>query len=155
MGRGAMNRLRRGLVALLIAACMLLPDIVMPASASAATIAVTVDVSQQRMYVAVGGRPTYTWAVSTGRAGYRTPAGAFRPFRLERDWHSTLYEDAPMPYAIFFTRDGDAVHGTYETRNLGRAVSHGCVRLAPGNARTLFGLVSRYGVGNTLITVRP
>jgi len=149
-----MNWLWRGLLVPLVAACVLLPDIVMPAAASAAKIAVTVDVSQQRMYVAVGGRPTYTWTVSTGRAGYRTPTGSFKPFRLERDWHSTVYENAPMPYSIFFTRGGDAIHGTTETRHLGRAVSHGCVRLTPGNARTLFSLVSRYGLGNTLITVR-
>ncbi len=151
----AVNWLRRGLLVPLVAACMMLPEMMMPAAASAAKIAVTVDVSQQRMYVAIGGRPTYKWAVSTGRAGYRTPTGSYRPFRLERDWHSTVYENAPMPYSIFFTSGGDAIHGTYETRYLGRPVSHGCVRLTPGNARTLFSLVRRYGLGNTLITVRP
>jgi len=152
--QNAMKRRWRGLLVPLVALCMMVPQAMTPATA-AAKIAVTVDVSQQRMYVAVGGRPTYQWTVSTGRPGYRTPTGSFRPFRLERDWHSTVYENAPMPYSIFFTSGGDAIHGTYETRYLGRPVSHGCVRLTPGNARTLFSLVSRYGLSNTLVTVRP
>jgi lipoprotein-anchoring transpeptidase ErfK/SrfK len=148
-----MDRLWRGLLVPLAAICMMAA---LPATpAAAAKIAVTVDVSQQRMYVAIGGRPTYQWSVSTGRPGFRTPTGSYRPFRMERDWHSTVYENAPMPYSIFFTTGGDAIHGTYETRYLGRAVSHGCVRLTPGHARTLFGLVTLYGLSNTLVTVRP
>ena len=38
-------------------------------------------------------------------------------------------------------------------RGLGRPVSHGCVRLDPGNAAILFGLVEREGPGNTTIVV--
>ena len=46
-----------------------------------------------------------------------------------------------------------AIHGTYEISGLGRPVSHGCVRLDPGNAAILFGLVEREGRGNTTIVV--
>jgi lipoprotein-anchoring transpeptidase ErfK/SrfK len=59
-----------------------------------------------------------------------------------------------MPHAIFF-RGGYAIHGTYETRNLGRRASHGCVRLHPANARELFHIVETYGHGRTSIVIRP
>jgi lipoprotein-anchoring transpeptidase ErfK/SrfK len=66
--------------------------------------------------------------------------------------HSRLYDYTPMPYSIFF-RSGYTIHGTAEIRNLGRAVSHGCVRLSPGNARSLFELVQSHGRQNTTIEI--
>lgn len=59
-----------------------------------------------------------------------------------------------MPYSIFFTPIGHAIHGSYETRNLGRRASHGCVRLSPKNAEKLFSLVKREGLGNARVVVR-
>ena len=53
------------------------------------------------------------WAVSTGRAGYGTPSGTYRPQRMERSWFSKLYYNSPMPYSIFF-HGGYAIHGSYE-----------------------------------------
>lgn len=127
--------------------------VVMPSRpAAAATVEVGIDLSDQRMAVSVAGRPTYKWAVSTARPGYRTPTGTYRPIRLERTWYSTIYDNAPMPFSIFFY-GGYAIHGTTEIRNLGRPVSHGCVRLHPDNARRLFDLVVRYGAANTRIKI--
>jgi hypothetical protein len=54
-----------------------------------------------------------------------------------------------MPYSIFFTKKGNAVHGSHEVRTLGRAVSHGCVRLAVKNAATLWRLVKKQKMANT------
>jgi lipoprotein-anchoring transpeptidase ErfK/SrfK len=121
-------------------------------SASAATLVARVDLSQQTMVVFANGRPIYTWAVSTGRAGFRTPTGSWHPVRLERDWHSRKYEWAPMPNSVFFYR-GYAVHGTTDIANLGRTASHGCVRLAPRNAGIFFDLVLAHGRANTLIQI--
>jgi len=90
--------------------------------------------------------------VSTGVRGHDTPAGKFRPQRLERHWYSRQYDMTPMPYAVFFHR-GYAMHGTMEAYNLGRAASHGCVRLRPDNAAILYSLVRRQGVANTRIVV--
>jgi lipoprotein-anchoring transpeptidase ErfK/SrfK len=58
-----------------------------------------------------------------------------------------------MPHSIFF-RGGYAIHGTGYTKYLGRPASHGCVRLHPAHARTLYNLVRRHGRGNTRIRVR-
>jgi hypothetical protein len=57
-----------------------------------------------------------------------------------------------MPYSIFFHK-GYAIHGSNEISKLGGPASHGCVRLHPRNAATLFALVSAAGPGNTRIVV--
>ena len=57
-----------------------------------------------------------------------------------------------MPYSVFF-RGGYAIHGTYETKLLGRPVSHGCVRLHPSSAATLYNLIRKHGYANTRIRI--
>lgn len=120
--------------------------------AAQAGVAVLIQLSRQTMSVAVDGADLATWPVSTARRGYRTPVGRYRPYSLERMHYSRLYDDTPMPYSMFF-RGGYAIHGTTDVRNLGRAVSHGCVRLSPDNARSLFELVQSHGRQNTTIEI--
>ena len=67
-------------------------------------------------------------------------------------WFSTVYYNAPMPHAIFF-QDGYAIHGSYDIARLGGSASHGCIRLHPGAAAALFGIVQREGMQNTTIVV--
>ena len=122
-------------------------------ASAAAGVDVTIDKSSQKMYVAVDGVTQYVWRVSTGKRGYTTPSGDFRPFRLERKHFSREWNNAPMPHSIFFTERGHAIHGTNKTRRLGRVASHGCVRLAPRHAAKLFALVERAGLGNTTISI--
>ncbi len=121
---------------------------------AASRVQVTVDLSRQRMDVSVGGRHSYSWAVSTARRGYRTPTGTYHPIRLERMWYSTKYDNAPMPWSIFF-RGGYAIHGTNDIRHLGKPVSHGCIRLHPDNARVLFSLVRARPLSQTTIRIVP
>lgn len=124
---------------------------ILPTAAFAGVVA-KISLSSQRMQVYVNGQPAYTWKVSTARRGYRTPTGTFKPYHLARRHYSTLYDGSPMPYSIFFLR-GYAIHGSYETKYLGRPVSHGCIRLHPSNAARLFSLVQRYGTQNTTIRI--
>jgi hypothetical protein len=119
-------------------------------AAAQAKVRIHVDLSRQTMEVTSSEGGDYDWPVSTGRPGYRTPTGAYRPQRMYVMTHSSEYENAPMPHAIFFN-GGYAIHGTYETRWLGRPASHGCVRLAPGHAAILYELVKREGA-SILIT---
>ena len=121
------------------------------AQAAHANVMIIIDKSAQTMTVTVTGEDRYTWPVSTGRDGYDTPSGDFQPFRMEKDHYSREWDDAPMPNSIFFTKEGHAIHGSYEVRNLGRPASHGCVRLAPQNAATLYALVKDEGVFNTRV----
>ena len=78
--------------------------------------------------------------------------GSESALRATRMHYSKLYDYTPMPYSIFF-HGGFAIHGTLAVRSLGRAVSHGCVRLSPGNARSLFELVQSHGLQNTTIEI--
>src|SRR5262249_10251025 len=117
-----------------------------------AGVVINVDKSHQRMTVSVDGAVRHSWPVSTGRAGYGTPTGVFRPQRLEKSWFSREYYNSPMPHSIFFHR-GYAIHGSYEISRLGGPASHGCVRLHPRNAAALFALVRNAGMGDTKIVV--
>jgi lipoprotein-anchoring transpeptidase ErfK/SrfK len=119
------------------------------AAPAVAEVVITVDKATQHMTVMVDGSERYTWAVSTGLAG-GPPAGAYRPERLERQWYSHLFGMAPMPHSIFF-RGPYAIHGTTAISRLGQRASHGCVRLHPDNAATLFTLVQKEGPANTTI----
>ena len=58
-----------------------------------------------------------------------------------------------MAYSIFFTKIGHAIHGTYAQRNLGQAVSHGCVRLSVKNAATLWKLVKQEKMANATVVL--
>ena len=124
---------------------------VLPGAAFASVVA-QIDLSSQRMHVYVNGKPAYTWKVSTARPGYRTPTGTYKPYNLVRYHRSTIYNGSPMPYSIFF-KGGYAIHGSYETKHLGRPASHGCIRLHPSNAARLYALVQRHGKSNTTIRI--
>ena len=139
-------RLSRLLPALAIALLAAMP-------AARADVLITIDKSKQQMTVTVDGEARYVWPVSTGKDLYDTPAGEFQPFRMERHHFSREWDDAPMPHSIFFTQEGHAIHGSYEVRRLGSPASHGCVRLAPENAATLFALVKEQGVKNARVTL--
>ena len=127
--------------------------VLMWGQAARADLLVVIDKSAQRMTITVDGHELYKWPVATGAIDYDTPNGSFKPFRMEIDHHSDEWDSAPMPYSIFFTMTGNAIHGTYEVRSLGHAESHGCVRLLPANAATLWALVKQQKMANTTIVV--
>ena len=112
-------------------------------AAAEARVRIHIDLSSQTMSVQ-SSTGSYVWPVSTARAGYVTPRGSYAPTSLQRMHYSRKYHMSPMPYSIFF-RGGYAIHGTYATGALGRPASHGCVRLAPGNAAALFQMVRSEG----------
>ncbi|MBX9774654.1 MAG: L,D-transpeptidase [Xanthobacteraceae bacterium] len=118
---------------------------------AAAEIVVTVDKAKQRMFVVVDGEHRYTWPVSTGLGG--TPIGSFRPQILSRNHRSTIFGNAPMPFAIFYSGHY-AIHGTTAVAQLGSRASKGCVRLHPSNAAALFALVQRHGMAKTRILIQ-
>jgi hypothetical protein len=123
------------------------------AATAQAAILVNIDKSSQRMTVAVDGTTRYVWPVSTGRPGYDTPNGTFKANRMDADHLSQEWDNAPMPHTIFFDMHGHAIHGFFDVKHLGLPVSHGCVRLAPANAATLFALVQSQGMSQTTVVV--
>lgn len=111
-----------------------------------------IDKSSQTMTVYVNGWLKYTWPVSTARQGKNTPTGTYTAQWLSKNHKSSLYNNAPMPYSIFYSGHY-AVHGTDQVSRLGRPASAGCVRLHPDNARILFDLTRQVGKENMTVTV--
>jgi L,D-transpeptidase-like protein len=142
----------RPLIGLAVMAGIAIAGSLASASPANAEIVIAIDKSIQRMAVMVDGREQHVWKVSTGTGG-GPKSGTYRPQRLEKSWFSRKYGMSPMPHAIFFD-EGYAIHGTIYVSRLGNRASHGCVRLHPSNAATLFGLVRSRGMANTTIVVR-
>ncbi len=137
-----------------------LPALTSPANASNSgfraggpDIVAVIDISDQRLRVFRSGKLLHTWKVSTGARGYITPVGRYTPYRIHKMWRSRKYQNAPMPYSVFFHK-GWAVHGTDAIKRLGRPASHGCVRLHPKNAKILYSLVRKAGMKNASIVVQ-
>ncbi len=115
----------------------------------ASKVLITVDKEAQQMTVWVDGVEQHSWPVSTGMAGYSTPSGDYTASSMNEIWYSKQWDNAPMPNAIFFTKKGHAIHGSLDVKHLGKPASHGCVRISPTNAKTLYALVKEKGLKNT------
>ena len=139
---------------------------------------IDVELASQTLVAYEGSRPVYATLVSTGRgpqgSDSATPLGAHRIWvkilasdmdNVERDDLSAHYSLEDVPYVQFFDH-AVALHGTYWHRDFGRVRSHGCVNLAPLDARWLFdftgphlpaGWVAAYPTpvdGGTVVRVR-
>ena len=118
-----------------------------------AAVLINIDKAKQKMTVFLDGVEKYVWPVSTGLAGYSTPSGTYTATSMNEIWYSKEWDNAPMPHSIFFRKDGYAIHGSYEVKSLGKPASHGCVRISPANAATLFALVKKIGLKNTEVVL--
>lgn len=133
-------------------AALLTGLMLLPGPALAERIVAHVSITSQVMKVYHEGRHLFTWPVSTAKAGKITPAGTYEPEFLSRHHRSRRYNNAPMPFAIFY--DGNyAIHGTDQIKRLGGPASNGCVRLHPDNARILFEMVRAEGMENMRVVI--
>ena len=121
------------------------------AAPASAGVNIRVSLSSQTLTATLPGGKVRRWAISSGREGFRTPRGNYRPQSMKTYHWSKKYGGA-MPHAIFF-RGGYAIHGTNAVGRLGAPASHGCIRLAPSAARELFTLVKLHGAGSTRIAI--
>ena len=116
------------------------------------TLAIDIDLSSQHMTLTENGTVVGSWPISSGRAGFRSPAGTYHPLWMSKMWYSKKYDNAPMPNAVFFS-GGVAMHATQAVGQLGHPASHGCIRQSPANAATTFKLVQKHGNAHTRIVV--
>ena len=140
--------MRAWLAALTLGAMLILSG----AEAWAERVEVRVSISRQEMDVYHEGRKLFTWAVSTAKAPKITPTGSWTPEFLSRNHRSSRYNNAPMPWAIFYSGHY-AIHGTDQIKRLGSPASKGCVRRHPDHAKVLFRMVRAEGLKNTRVTV--
>lgn len=106
---------------------------------------IRVYIEQQSLSALEDGEEVYSFDIVTGRDGKETTAGKYKIFRKHEKYTSKTY-GSEMPYTMFFTADGKAIHGTqmatlrsylhaYLTESVG---SEGCVGLTDDNAKALF-----------------
>lgn len=80
--------------------------------------------------------------ITSGKKGDKTPTGMHAVLWKDADHKSAEFDDAPMPWSVFFAAGGIAFH----TGSL-RAQSSGCIHLSDSSARKFF---STLGVGDTV-----
>jgi hypothetical protein len=108
-------------------------------------VVIVVSIPDQLVTVYRNGVRIAVSTCSTGRPGHATPTGTFVILQKDVDHHSSLYDDAPMPYMERVTWGGVALHAG----NLpGYPASHGCVRLPRAFAQELYGVTH---LGTTVI----
>ena len=124
-----------------------------PAAVEAGQLIAKVDVSEQVMRVYKNGKQIHKWRVSTARKGKYTPRDQWRGKHLSKHHKSSLYNNAPMSYSIFYSGNF-AIHGTNQTSRLGRPASAGCIRLHTSNAKKLFAMTQQIGTRNLKVIVQ-
>jgi len=112
---------------------------------AAAKKEIQVFIEEQVLVAFENGEEVYNFDIVTGKDGKETTAGRYQIFRKHEKYTSKTY-GSEMPYTMFFTKDGKAIHGTqmatlrsylhsYLTDSVG---SQGCVGLTDDNAKALF-----------------
>jgi hypothetical protein len=123
--------------------------VITPANGEA--IEIYIDKTSQTMEVYYGGSIQYRFPVSTARYGYTTPNGQYQVYLMEEMHYSRKYDNSPMPHSMFYS-GGFAIHGSY-AKGFPRYGSHGCVRLPPQHAATLYAFVKETGNGRAVIHI--
>ena len=116
------------------------------------TVIAVVDKSDQKLHLYENGLKKHSWEVSTARKGKATPTGTWNAQWLSKYHKSSIYNNAPMPYSIFYNGNF-AIHGTDQIDRLGTPASSGCVRLHPENAAVLYAMVERVGRSDFAVRV--
>jgi len=111
-----------------------------------------IDISKQAMQVYRGDTLLYKWKISSGKEGHATPRGKYKAMYTVKNYKSKKYNNASMPYSVFF-KYGYAIHGTKSVNRLGSPASHGCIRLRTNNAKKFYTLVRKLGKKNTTIRI--
>jgi hypothetical protein len=102
-----------------------------------------VDLAQQTLVAYRGDQPVFATLISSGRQGYETPPGLFRIHEKHKTTtmrgsdSNGVFEVSEVPWTMFY-RGSYALHGAYWHDDFGTVRSHGCINIAPIDARWLF-----------------
>jgi hypothetical protein len=121
---------------------------------------VVVSLGAQHLWAYEGEQPILTTFVSTGTAEtpeVATPIGQFRVLvklpmeTMTGTVNGEPYQVEDVPYVMYFTDEGHALHGTYWHNNFGAPMSHGCVNLPMDVAEWMY----RWAPEGTAVTIIP
>jgi lipoprotein-anchoring transpeptidase ErfK/SrfK len=96
---------------------------------------IVVSLADQALYAYNGQQLVAYSNISSGKPGHETPTGSFTVSEKDVDHHSSIYENASMPFFMRLTDGGVGLHAGFIP---GYPASHGCVRLPFGMARELY-----------------
>jgi L,D-transpeptidase catalytic domain len=87
----------------------------------------------------------YAARVATGRPGFESPLGWFHTFHKRPTYHMfggadefSIFDLPGVPWDSYLTDSGVAIHGTYWHNDFGTTHSHGCINMAPQDAKWIF-----------------
>jgi lipoprotein-anchoring transpeptidase ErfK/SrfK len=148
-------------VAMVMASCATSPPTGAPGIARHDQLTFTIDRSERRLYVRRGARLIRVHPVAVGTAEYPTPIGLwlFQQVDINPDWNPPPgrewtrdrrytppgHPDNPMGRARLIFDRPYTIHGTTDLGSLGRAASHGSIRIANLVAIELAALLLREG----------
>ncbi len=96
---------------------------------------IVISIADQSATLYENDEPTFRTRVSTGRKGFPTPRGEYVITDKRRHWESTIYDGAEMPFFMRLSGSDIGLHQGVVPRG---PASHGCIRLPPTSARTLY-----------------
>jgi lipoprotein-anchoring transpeptidase ErfK/SrfK len=132
---------RRWLVVVLLALAVTAAPVT---GAAKAQKAIVVSISQQMLWAYKGDQVVLNSYVRTGRSGFDTPLGSFAVLSklpsqtMEGVIGGEYYNVPDVPWVLYFTNSGHALHGTYWHNNFGTPMSHGCINLPMDIAAWLY-----------------
>lgn len=110
---------------------------------------IIVSIPDRKLALIENGEVTRIFAVAVGKASTPSPAGSFRI--VSRVSNPTYYHEGkivpPGPANPVGTRwmglseHGYGIHGTNAPSSIGKAASHGCIRMARADLEQLFAMV--------------
>ena len=114
----------------------------------AGPVVVAVDLRSQMISVFRAGHEIGSAVILYGAEGHESPLGTY-PVRSKARMHRSItYDDAPMPFTLWLTDDGVAIHGSDIRWGV---ATHGCIGIPPKFAEHLFGAVH---VGDPVTIIR-
>jgi hypothetical protein len=142
--RGTRYRVARDGSIVRESALRIVPSIPRPDGIGEADRWIHVDLSEQSLVAYEGDRAVFATLVSTGREGFETPVGTYRiqskhvsATMDDPDSPTEAYSIDDVPWTMYF-EGSYALHGAFWHDSFGHVRSHGCVNLAPADARWLF-----------------
>ncbi len=105
---------------------------------------ILIDRQSQTLHCLEGDNEVFQTRISTGHHSTPTPRGEFRVLYKRHTRRMAVLDiedpyDLPgVPFTVYFTWSGVAIHGTYWHNDYGRVHSHGCVNLMPVDAKWVF-----------------
>lgn len=109
---------------------------------------IIIDRTKQKLFAYDDDLLVLETKISTGKELTPTPRGEFKIFRKTPSRYmqgplpyladKQVYDLPGVPWTLYFTEGGAAIHGTYWHKNFGTQHSHGCVNLLPAEAEKLY-----------------